>query len=402
MSGRIVITGAGMIGGFGSGWHALAAALDAGHPVLAEAERHPLAHRRASSSVALAGTPREVVSRWIPASRARRLGPPSRFALGAAMAALEDARLPVDNSVSSPVTSVAIGNAFGPASLTEQLLAQIFESPLTASPLLFSECVTNAPAGQVAIAVGARGPNVTIVQRECSGLLACGAGLADLACGRAERALVGCAEETTALQHAVLDRLGARARETPRPFDRRRDGLLVGDGATLLLLEGEATARARGAPIRAAIRGVIRAFDPGAPPWDFGDGSAALGGRLRRGLARLGVRPADLALIVSGASGARRGDRLEAEVLRALFAGEPLPPVMAPKGTVGEYGGAQIAAAVLALEQGRSFPTAGFAEIDPALGLAPVRETAPIDRGPVLVTSLACGGAAAWMVLDPP
>lgn len=119
--------------------------------------------------------------------------------------------------------------------------------------------------------------------------------------------------------------------ERPRPFDRDRTGLLAA-GATVLVLESEPTAAARGARPLAVVDAAWGGFDPTAPPLSWGQGIAPLAEGLARGLARHGIDTASLDRIVSGASGARRGDRLEAAVLhRAL--GETLPPVLAPKGT---------------------------------------------------------------------
>jgi 3-oxoacyl-(acyl-carrier-protein) synthase len=118
-------------------------------------------------------------------------------------------------------------------------------------------------------------------------------------------------------------------------------------------------------------------------------------------LARLGLQPRGLDLIVSGASGACAGDRLEAEVLRQLFAGGTLPPVLAPKSLTGEYGGGLLAAAVLATRGGHFGPTAGFAEVDPELQVQPHRG-GQLPGGRALVSSLAAGGAAAWLLLERP
>ncbi|HSS52077.1 MAG TPA: hypothetical protein VLX28_24305, partial [Thermoanaerobaculia bacterium] len=133
------------------------------------------------------------------------------------------------------------------------------------------------------------------------------------------------------------------------------------------------------------------AFDPTAPPSGWGQGHRALARGLRRTLERAGLRPADVDLVVSGASGARDGDRLEAEVLHAAWEGAPLPPVAAPKAVTGEYGGGLLASAVLAAAGSRLGP--GIGPIGPVGG-------APLPPpGVILVTSLAAGGAGAWAVL---
>ena len=104
-------------------------------------------------------------------------------------------------------------------------------------------------------------------------------------------------------------------------------------------------------------------------------------------------------LIVSGASGSRAGDRLEAQVLRAAWGDAPLPPVVVPKAVTGEYGGGHLGAAVLAAAGSPLGPTPGFVEIDPELGIVPHDGSPLPPPAVVLATSLAAGGAAAWVVL---
>ncbi|HXU31847.1 MAG TPA: hypothetical protein VN851_14845, partial [Thermoanaerobaculia bacterium] len=184
------------------------------------------------------------------------------------------------------------------------------------------------------------------------------------------------------------------------PFDRRRDGFLAAEGSVVWVLEREADALARGARPLARVAGWASAFDPTASPTDWGHGGPALARGLVRGLKRFGLAPAEIDRIVSGASGAVAGDRLEASVLSAAWEGRALPPILAPKGVTGEYGGGFLSAALLAAGGASFGPTAGFAEADPELGLVPHdgRPLPPPRR--VLATGLAAGGAATWLVLE--
>ncbi len=96
------------------------------------------------------------------------------------------------------------------------------------------------------------------------------------------------------------------------------------------------------------------------------------------------------------------GDRLEAHTLRAAWGGEDLPVILAPKGVTGEYGGGFLASAVLAASDQDFGPTGGFREPDPELGVMPHRG-GPVPEAPItLVTSLASGGGASWLVLERP
>jgi dodecanoy-ACP synthase len=400
-----VITGLGTIGPCGRGREAVAAALAAGHPVAAEVDRVPGLHREGGARLAALVGDRDL-SRWVPPADARRMSFPSKLVVAAVRMALADAGLDVTET-GGPRSGVYLSTTFGTSLFTERLLKQILlEGAEAAQPFCFSECVANAPAAQLAVAMGARGPNVTLTQRESGPLLAVARAAQAVREGRVDRAVAGTFEELTPLVHALLDRFGALARadgagaEMPRPFDRRRDGFLAGEGATLLVVERGDTARARGARALARVGWSGAAFDATAGVSDWGDGEAPLAAALRAGLDQVPGGSAGVAAIVSGASGARRGDRLEARVLRAAWGEVPLPPVLVPKAVVGEYGGGILTAGLLAL-QGASFgPIPGFAEPDPEVGVTPHAGGALPIPSRVLLSGLASGGAAGWLVLE--
>ncbi len=415
MSEPVLITGLGTLGAWGGGSDRLAGALAAGAPLAREIDRSAGYHLPHGARRACLVPPGELAG-WLSSGEARRMSPPSKLAVTAARMALRCAGIVSEGGDGGEAgTAVVIATAFGPSTYTEALLKQILdEGPEAASPSLFMESVANAPAAQIAIALKAHGASLTVCEREAGPLTALGTGAAEIAAGRAGRVLAGSVDEMTPLLHALLDRFGALARprfeagepegqELARPFDRRRDGFLAGEGATVVVLESAASLAARGGRALARVLARGSAFDPTAPPSGWGHGHRTLARSLRRTLERAGLKPGDVGLVVSGASGAREGDRLEAEVLRAVWEGAPLPPVAAPKAVTGEYGGGHLAAAVLAASGSPLGPTPGFTEEDPALGIIPLNS--PLDgslgEAPsvVLATSLAAGGAAAWVVL---
>ena len=408
MSGA-VITGLGAVGSHGVGAALLRDALETSAVRDVEIDRgqgyhRPCGARRAALVGALD------LTAWVPAAAGRRMSPPSKLAVAAARMALAEAGLgTAGEGAPDHATEVVLSTAFGPASFTERLLqGLVSDGPESTSPFLFTECVANAPAAQVAIACRATGPNVTIAQREAGPLLALGRAAADVGAGRCARALAGAADEAPPIVHAVLDRFGSLAQaeegldERARPFDRRRNGFLLGEGAAVMVLEDERAARERGAAILVRVRAAGSAFDPSASRVSWGEGAEVLGAALRRLLQRAGLGVGDIDLIVSGASGAVSGDRLEALALRAAWDGAPLPPVVAPKAVVAEYGGASLAAGVLGAAGAVFGPTAGFEVEDPDLGLVPHDGRALPPPRRTLLTALAAGGAAAWVVLERP
>jgi 3-oxoacyl-(acyl-carrier-protein) synthase len=401
----------GTLGAWGGGSDRLAAALVAGVPLTSEVDRSAGYHLSCSARRACL-VPAGELAGWLSPAESRRMSPPSKLAVAASRMALRCAGLANvtegsgEEAGTAVMTAVIIATAFGPSTNTEALLKQIlFEGPEAASPSLFMESVANAPAAQIAIALKARGSSLTICQREAGPLLALGTGAAEIATGRAGRVLAGAVDEMTPLLHALLDRFGALARgksgdeELARPFDSRRNGFLAGEGATVVVLESESSLAARGGRALARLLSWGSAFDPTAPPAGWGHGHQALARSLRRTLERAGLSPSGVDLVVSGASGARDGDRLEAEVLRAVWEGSPLPPVAVPKAVTGEYGGGLLGAAVLAAAGSPLGPTSGFGEPDPELGIVPHDGSPLRPPGVVLATSLAAGGAAAWVVL---
>ncbi|HKV08965.1 MAG TPA: beta-ketoacyl synthase N-terminal-like domain-containing protein [Thermoanaerobaculia bacterium] len=406
MSPGIVVTGLGTVGSFGCGSDSLRQALAASVPATSEVDRSAGYHLPESSR--RAGLVQySQLSTWVPPMEARRMSPPSKLAVAAARMALTCAGLEPKPPESG--TAVVVATSFGPSSYSEGLLKQIlFEGPEATSPSLFTESVANAPAAQIAITTRSRGPSFTLCQREAGPILAVERGAAEVLAGRSPRALAGAVEEMTPLLHALLDRFGALARggegeeETARPFDRRRSGFLAGEGATILVLEPEGAARERGARVLARLLAWGSAFDPTALPTDWGTGHATLARALKRSLDRAGIALQDVDLIVSGAAGSRAGDRLEARMLHTAWGEAPLPPVVAPKGVTGEYGGGVLGPAVLAAAGAPFGPTPGFAEPDPELDLVPHDGKPLAAPGTVLVTSLAVGGAAAWLVLGKP
>src|SRR5688572_30327389 len=137
--------------------------------------------------------------------------------------------------------------------------------------------------------------------------------------------------------------------------------MLAAEGAVVVVLERADDARARGARVLARIAAGARGFDSTATAYGWGSGGEALGARLAGELARQGMDVASVDRVVSGASGAVAGDRLEAAVLRRAFDGR-VPPLLAPKGVTGEYAGGHLAASVLAAAGACAWVTAGFGE----------------------------------------
>ncbi len=403
MRSSVVVTGLGTVGPHGVGREPLVRALLAGRQLASEVDRSDGYHAPGSSRLA-ALVPKPDLARWLSPAEARRMTMPARFAVASARMALEEAGIA---SLTGRRAAVLLSTSFGALMFTEKLVGQVLEEgPESAQPFYFSECVANAAAARVALALGARGANVTITQREAGPLLALARGAEEVRTGRADLAIAGSADEMTPLLHAMLDRFRATARpgrvrgEAARPFDVSRDGMLAGEGSSVLVIEREEDAAERGARLLARVAASGSAFDPTATVSTWGEGHESLASALLSALERARQRTEAIDLIVSGASGGRRGDRLEAATLEAAWRGGPLPPVVTPKAVLGESSGGLLAAGVLAVEGASFGRVAAFETPDPALKISPHDGSPlPIPRL-VLITALAAGGAAAWTLLE--
>jgi 3-oxoacyl-[acyl-carrier-protein] synthase II len=398
-----VITGIGAVSAAGCGVDTLRAAFAGEGAERSDVDRSAGYHLSTSARTAFLVDDADLKD-LIPPLVARRMCRPSKFAVAAAKLAVDEAGL---REVSAYRVAVVISTSYGPSMITEKLIRQILqEGPEATSPALFTESVANAPAARVALALGARGANITITQRQAGALMALARGSVEVLSGRAEVALVGAVDEVTPLLHAILDRFGALARpcgsraELARPFDRQRNGFTVGEGCTMLTVEKEDAAVARDARILARVRMTGRAFDPQAPPTDWGHDPGVLARALRSSLEEGHIPSTSIDGIVCGGSGSRSGDRLEALVIEESWGGRQPPDAIVPKAYLGEHGGALLAGAVLAMSGVRFGPTPGIQEVDPELSLAPYdgRELSLPAR--VLVTSFAPGGASSWVVLE--
>ncbi len=327
MRNEVLLTGLGTVGAQGSGAESLRQLLASSEPpsrLLSDIDRAAGYHLEAGARKAFLVDPARV-REWLSPAEARRMSPPSKLAVAAARMALRDAGL--GDAPAEERAGVVVATAFGPSSYSEGLLRQILlDGPESASPFLFTESVANAPAAQIAIAAQARGPSVTVCQREAGALLAVGQAAADVAAGRAPRLLAGAVDEMTPLLHSLLDRFGSlcaqrRAghggRPSLRPPPRRVPGRRGGDGPGAG--DGRGGARARRAGGRPRARLGRARFDPTAPPAGWGTGHEAWPASLRRTLDRAGIPLERIDRIVSGASGSRGGDRLEARTLRGVW-----------------------------------------------------------------------------------
>ena len=317
---------------------------------------------------------------FIAPMKLRRMNQLSRLTAAAARLALGERKLPAGSGV-------AIGTAFGTVQTSVDYMQEyVAKGAALAPPQLFAESVANAPGSHVAIEHDLRGFNVTVTQRESSALAAAMYACAQIAKGAAPAALIGGVDEVTEMVFSVLARLGALS-DCARPFDRRRDGFTPGEGSAVLVAEALPSSEPLG-----YFSGFGIGRDTTATISDWGADDARVAAVMRAAMDDAEVERVDA--IFASANGSRRGDAVEARAIARVF-GDNVPPVVATKGSFGEYaaaGALQLAAAFAALRD-RALPASvGFEEKDPELPVAPIESARPAALRHVLVNSISAGG----------
>jgi 3-oxoacyl-[acyl-carrier-protein] synthase II len=336
----------------------------------------------------------------------RRMDRLSQMATASARMALEDAGLAVTPENRDRL-GIILGTAFGSTDVAARFVGTLFsEGPHRVNPILVPNTVMNAPAGHAAIELGFRGINTTVNHREVSAETAIAYAAAEIRRGRADAMLAGGADLFSPFFMEIMSRfrmlspLDGRS-AAARPYDRRRNGTVLGEGAGILCLESRERALARGAVPYCEIAGWGLSAAP-APPTDWPRETRGPVLALERALAAAGITPPQVGAVCGAANGGRRLDRLETEALAAVFGEGPGAPwITSLKGALGESfssGGIRAAAMALSLQDGILPPTLGLDQ--PLAPLNFVREQQPspqLEWG--LVNGFASGGTFAVLAL---
>ncbi len=258
--------------------------------------------------------------------KARRFDRGSQFAILACSQAIAEAGYDVAQAPES--VGIALGTGSAEA----------------APPFHFPNTVANAPASQVSIELKLFGPNVTITQKDPSGLNALLFSSLAISSGRASAMLAGAVDEWNAVYAMGFDRVGALRGE------KRATGIVQGEGGFAVLLENEETAQARGVRVLARLAGIGTAGVP-TEPYRFAPDPAAIRRAIRGALDAAQADPSGIHLCFPSANGVVEMDRAEENVLSDIF-GRAIPPRISVKDAIGEMaaaGGGQIVAACRAL-----------------------------------------------------
>jgi 3-oxoacyl-[acyl-carrier-protein] synthase II len=254
------------------------------------------------------------------------------------------------------------------------------------------------PAAMVADAFALTGPCQTVTNACASGSVAIGHAASWIKAGVCDMAVAGGADMLCNVIHAGFLSLMITDTEPCRPFDRDRRGLNLGEGAGVVVLESETSARARAATIQGRLLGYGNASDAFhiSAPEPTGRG---LHRALDQALAEAGLQERDIAFINAHGTATLENDRCEGNLFPARFPGVPFGSTKGFTGhTLGAAGGVEAVITLLCLQQQRIPANIGFENPDPEITGRPVAEATSIDGAYGLSDSVAFGGNNAVLI----
>lgn len=320
-----------------------------------------------------------VPERYMDAKEARRRDRYEQFATVAAKEAWAQSGLEVTEENAGRIGVVISSAIGGLKSLQDAIFTLKDEGPRRVSPFLIPMLMANGGAGLVSIDLGLKGPSFSVASACASGADGIGMAWLMLKAGMVDVVLAGAAEATvTPTGIAAFDRIGAMSRRedysmTPQPFDKNRDGLVMGEGAAVLVLERESHARARGAEILAELAGYAATADAYhvTAPDEQGRGGATA---IRKALEVAGVAPDEVGYINAHGTATPLNDAAETRAIKAAFGELAYSiPVSSTKSMTGHMMGATGALeaifCVQAVREGVLPPTIHYETPDPECDL---------------------------------
>jgi 3-oxoacyl-[acyl-carrier-protein] synthase II len=321
-------------------------------------------------------------SRYIEKKEIKKMDTFIHYAMAAAQFAMEDSGLPV-NDANRERVAVVVGSGIGGLPVIEKTMREYVEtggSPKVISPFFITALIVNEAAGNISIRYGLKGPNLSTVTACTTGAHAIGEAYRMIQYGDADAAIAGGTEAViTPLAvggFSVMRALSIRNEEperASRPWDRERDGFVIGEGAGLVILEEMDAAVRRGARIYAELVGYGLSGDAYhiAAPSEDGDGPARV---MRNALADAGIDGDQVDYINAHGTSTPSGDRVEAMAIQKVFRDHAKKlAVSSTKSMTGHLlgaaGGLETAICALAVYHQTMPPTINYENPDPECAL---------------------------------
>ena len=407
MSRRVVVTGVGLVSPVGIGteesWRAICAGRNGISRFTAfDASQYPC---RIAGEIQGFDPANYVERREI-----KKMGRFIHFAVAASEFALAGSQLKIDPGNAERV-GVYIGSGIGGFEVMEREFESLMaHGPKRTSPFFIPATVVNLASGQVSIRTGARGPNTATATACTSSCHSIGDSFKIIQRGDAEAMICGGAEAPICrlgiAGFGAMRALSTRNEEperASRPFDKLRDGFVIGEGAGILILEELESARRRGAPILAEMVGYGMsgdAFHITSPP-DDGDGAFRV---MRIALKDAGLRPPQVDYVNAHGTSTEVGDRAETVALKRCFGEHACKlAVSSTKSMTGHLlggaGGFEAGVTVLAIRDQIAPPTINYEFPDPNCDLDYVPNQArPMRIDYALSNSFGFGGTNGCLI----
>ena len=398
MTRRVVVTGIGGVTGLGDTWPAIRDRMLAGETAiraLAEWDRYEGLNTRLAGPIE--GFDAE---KLFPRKALRTMGRVSRLAVHASERALQAAGLSGDPLLKAGRVGVAYGSSFGstaPVIGFANLITQGTVRHVTATS--YVQMMSHTAAVNIGLFFGLTGRIIPTSSACTSGSQGIGYAYEAIKHGAQDLMLAGGAEELCPTMAAVFDTLYATSIKndapatTPRPYDVARDGLVIGEGATTLILEERERALARRAAIMAEIVGFATNSDgnhvtqPNAPTMEVA---------MRLALQDAGLPPDAIGFVCGHGTATEHGDIAESHATQAVFGARM--PIHSLKGhfghTLGACGAMESWLALEMQREGRFLPTANLEEVDPRCATLDYVMGAPrrIEAEYIMKNNFAFGG----------
>jgi len=371
MSHRVVITGLGIVSSIGIGKEAFWENCLQGISGIKPIQGFDVSSYRSRSGAQL---PEIDFKAFIKPANLRRMDRIGKIVVSAVRLAIDDSGLNLKEEDSSRM-GISIGTGLGSSDTVDQFFRSLLkEGPIGAAPLLFQTAVPNAITSHCAIEYGIKGVNITFSHKESSTEMAMTFAYHLLKEGRADVIFAGGGDELSEPLYHVYSMLGAlspgrrKGAEGMRPFDQDRNGIVLGEGSGIIVLETLEHAKKRGAKIFAEMAGVGL--------------SGSTDGLLRYGLKGDSIAKAmslaanelkTVDYISAAANSTPDLDRAETLAIKKVFKERAKEiSVSSLKSTLGEFdgsGGIRACAAALSLYHGIIPPTIGTKHLDPQCDL---------------------------------
>ena len=312
----------------------------------------------------------------ISAKLAKRMDRFVQFGVAAAFAALQDSGLPITEETSHRIGCM-MGVGLGGLDTIETFHSKLVEAgPNKVSPFMIPMLISNMAPGQTAILAGLKGTNVVMTSACSSGLHAIGHAYCDILLGRSDALVTGGVESTITPMgisgFTSLKALSSRnddPEHASRPFDKERDGFVMGEGAGILVVEDLEHAKARGAKIYAEIVGFGAACDAFHITAPAEDGSG-LAMAMKNAMNDAGVSPEEIDHINAHGTSTPLNDACETKSVKLAFGDHAYDiPICATKSQTGHLlgaaGGVESIFTILALQTGIIPGTANYEFPDP-------------------------------------